>query len=110
LGDASWCDEIFCRLGLESTLPPQGRPGVWEHRVVGLCSFAPNALPRHGLVFRGGQRGTDKVYLDNLRIRRADGSHTPIWTGGKDTRYRPIADSELFTGIRVRTVPSDQVK
>ena len=78
--------------------------------LVGLCSFAPNALPRHGLALRGGKLGTYKVYLDNLRIRRADGSHTPIWTGGKDTRYRPIADSELFTGIRVRTVPADQVK
>ncbi|MBI5685948.1 MAG: sulfatase-like hydrolase/transferase [Verrucomicrobia bacterium] len=89
---------------------PQGGPGIWEHRVIGLCSFAPNALPRHGLVFRGGKPGTYKVWLDNLRIRRADGSTTPIWTNAKDTRYRSIADSEHFTNIRVRVVPASHVR
>jgi hypothetical protein len=84
----------------------QGGPGVWEHRVIGLCSTAPGALPRQGLVFRGGKPGTYKVYLDNLRLRHADGSTSPIWTNGKDTRFRKIADSELFTGISVRAVPA----
>ena len=89
---------------------PRGGPGVWEHRVIGLCSSAPGILPRHGLVFRGGKPGTYKIYLDNLRIRHTDGTTTPIWTTGKETRYRPIADSEFFTGIRVRSVPMDQVR
>lgn len=89
---------------------PRGGPGVWEHRVIGLCSSAPGIIPRHGLVFKGGKPGTYKIYLDNLRIRHADGTTTPIWTTGKDTRYRPTADSELFTGIRVRSVPSGQAK
>ena len=89
---------------------PKGGPGVWEHRVIGLCSDAPGILPRHGIVFKGGKPGTFTIYLDNLRLRHADGTTTPIWTTGKDTRYRPIADSEFFTGIRVRSVPADQVK
>ncbi len=88
----------------------KGGPGVWEHRVVGLCSEAPGILPRHGLVFQGGKPGTYTVYLDNLRIRHADDTTTPIWTNGKDTRYRSIADSESFVGTRVRSVPAHQVQ
>ena len=87
----------------------QGGPGVWEHRIIGLCSSAPGSLPRHGLVFKGGKPGTYKVYLDNLRIRHADGSTTPIWASGKDTRFKKIADSELFTSAAVRSVPASEV-
>jgi arylsulfatase A-like enzyme len=82
----------------------RGGPGTWEHRVIGLCSSAPGPLHRHGLVFRGGKAGTYKVYLDNLRLRHADGSTTPIWTNGKDTRTQKIADTELFKGVQVRVV------
>ncbi len=87
----------------------QGGAGVWEHRVIGLCSSAPGSLPRHGVVFRGGKSGTYKIYLDNLRIRHADGSTTPVWSNGKDTRFRKIEDSELFTNVTVRTVPAADV-
>jgi len=84
---------------------PKGGPGVWEHRVIGLCSAAPEALPRHGLVFLGGHVGTYTIYLDNLRIRHADGTTTPIWLEGKDTRAPKIADTDLFKGVQVRAVP-----
>ena len=94
----------------QSTAPEiQSGPGAWEHRIIGLSSTAPGPLPRHGLVFKGGKPGTYKVYLDNLRLRHADGSTTPIWTNGKDTRFRKIADSESFTHISVRAVPTSQV-
>jgi arylsulfatase A-like enzyme len=100
------------QFGREQSGAPEtrGGPGVWEHRVMGLCSSAPNALPRHGLVFRGGKPGTYKILLDNLCIHRANGTITPIWTNAKDTRYRPIADSDCFKDIRVRVVPAAQVK
>ncbi len=100
------------QFGREQASGPEirGGPAVWEHRVIGLSSYAPGILPRHGLVFRGGKPGTYKVYLDNLRIRHADGSTTPIWTNGKDTRYRPIADSKLFSRVTVRSVPEDRVQ
>lgn len=84
---------------------PKGGPGAWEHRVVGLSSSAPGSLPRHGFVFTGAKPGTFKVYLDNLRIRRADGATTTIWSDGRDSRPRRIGDSEFFTGVKVRTVP-----
>ncbi|MCX6854980.1 MAG: sulfatase-like hydrolase/transferase [Verrucomicrobia bacterium] len=94
----------------QSTAPEvQGKPGTWEHRVIGLCSSAPGSLPRHGLVFKGGKPGTYKVYLDNLRLRHADGSTTPIWMNGKDTRAKKIADSEFFKGVQVRAVNADKV-
>ena len=82
----------------------QGGPGVWEHRVIGLCSSAPGIVPRHGIVFKGGKPGTFKIYLDNLRIRHADGSSTPIWTNTKDTRFKKIVDSEMFANVAVRAV------
>lgn len=85
-------------------------PGVWEHRIIGLCSSAPGSLPRHGLVFRGGKAGTYTIYLDNLRIRHGDGSTTPLWAEAKDTRFRKIEDSELFTNITVRAVPAASVR
>ena len=74
--------KAFDQFGREQATGPEPKavPGVWEHRVIGLCSSAPGMLPRHGLVFRGGKPGTYKIYLDNLRIRHADGTTTPIWT------------------------------
>jgi hypothetical protein len=83
---------------------PQGAPGVWEHRVIGLCSFAPGILPRHGVVFTGRKPGTFKVYLDNLRLRHADGTTTPIWTSAADVRFRKMADTAAFENIQVRSV------
>lgn len=51
---------------------------IWEHRIVGLSSTAPGPLGKHGVVFSGGTAGTFTVFLDNLRIRHADGSTTPL--------------------------------
>ena len=94
------------QFGRDQTTAPeiQGGPGVWEHRVIGLCSSAPGPLPRQGLVFRGGRPGTFTIYIDNLRVRHMDGSTTPLWTKGKDTRFQKIADTELYKDIKVRTV------
>jgi len=99
------------QFGREQSVAPevQGGSGVWEHRVIGLSSSAPGILPRHGLVFKGGKAGTYKVYLDNLRLLHADGTTTPIWSNGKDTRFKKIADSDLFTHVSVRTVPAADV-
>jgi hypothetical protein len=95
------------QFGREQVAGPevQGKPGTWEHRVIGLCSSAPGILPRHGLVFKGGKPGTYKVLIDNLRLRHADGSTTPLWTNGKDTRMKKIADTALFKDVQVRTIP-----
>jgi arylsulfatase A-like enzyme len=87
---------------------PRGGPGVWEHRIIGLCGSAPTVVPHHAFVFTGGQPGTFKVYLDNLRIHHADGTTTPIWNSAADTRAKKIADSTLFQNVQVRTIPLSQ--
>lgn len=99
------------RFGCDQSTAPemQGGPGVWEHRIIGMCSTASCSLPRHGLVFRAGKSGAYSVYLDNLRLRHAEGRTTPLWTNGKDTCFRPIADSDLFTQVTVTTVPASTV-
>jgi hypothetical protein len=89
---------------------PKGGAGVWEHRIIGLSSYGPGILPGHAIVFKGAKPGNYKIYFDNLRIRHVDGTTTPIWTSGKDTRFRPIAASEFYTNIRVRSVPVEQAQ
>ena len=81
----------------------------WEHRIIGLCANAPGPLGKHGLVFSGGKPGTYVVYLDNLRLRHADGSATPIWMNGKDTRNRMVEETDQFTNVRVRTMPAGDI-
>ena len=88
---------------------PMGGAGMWEHRIIGLSSYGPGIMPGHAIVFKGGKPGTYKVYLDNLRIRHADDSTTPIRTGGKDTRAKKITDTELFKDVQVRAVPASNV-
>lgn len=99
--------EGFDQFGREQAAGPEpsGGSGVWEHRVIGLCSSAPGILPRHGLVFRGGKSGTYRIYLDNLRIRHSDGSTSSIWSSGADTRTKKIADTDAFKNISVRSLP-----
>ena len=92
-----------------SSPEPTGGAGVWEHRVIGLSSYGPGIMPGHAIVFKGAKPGTYKVYLDNLRLRHADGSTTPIWTSGKDTRSKKIEGSELFKNVQVRAVSVSEV-
>ncbi len=102
----------FDQFGREQVLgpEPQGGPGVWEHRAIGLEAFAPSAFGRQGMVFKGGHPGTFKVYLDNLQILHADGTTTPIWLGQKDTRAEEVADTTAFKNVHVRAVPLASIK
>ena len=77
---------------------------VWEHRIVGLTSTAPGPLGKHGVVFNGGKAGTFTIYLDNVRIRHADGSTSPIWSSGKDTHAGKVEANTLFKDLKVRTI------
>ena len=103
--------EGFDQFGREqvSGPEPKGGAGMWEHRIIGLSSYGPGIMPGHGIVFKGGKPGTYKLYLDNLRIRHGDGGITSIWKSGEDTKAKKIADTELFTNVRVRIVPVSEV-
>lgn len=82
---------------------------VWEHRIIGLASTAPGSLGKHGVVFTGGKSGTFTIYLDNVRIRHADGSTTPLWSSGKDTRAGKFTADEKFRELQIRAVDASQV-
>ena len=88
---------------------PKGGAGVWEHRIIGLSSYGPGILPGHGITFKGVKPGIYKIYIDNLRIRHADGTMTPLWTNGKDTRVNKFKENEFFEGITIRTVDTVDV-
>ena len=93
-----------------SGVGPRGGAGVWEHRVIGLCSCGPGGFPGHALVLKGAKPGTYRVYLDNLRVRHGDGTTTAIWEGGGDTRAKKMADTEVFKAVNLRAVPVEQIK
>ncbi|MCX6855736.1 MAG: hypothetical protein NTV80_12625 [Verrucomicrobia bacterium] len=83
---------------------------IWEHRIIGLAGSAPGPLGKHGVVFTGGKGGTYSVYLDNLRLRHADGTTEPIWSSGKDTKLNKVKEGELFKDIQVRSVDAAVVR
>ncbi len=82
---------------------------LWEHRIVGLASTAPGPLGKHGVVFTGGTAGTFTVYIDNLRIRHADGSTTSLWANGKDTRAGKFKEDELFKDVKILAVSAAEI-
>ena len=82
---------------------------TWEHRIIGLATTAPGPLGKHGVVFTGGTAGTCTIYLDNLRLRHADGSTTPIWSGRKDTRAGVFKANAFFKDLKIRTVEAAEV-
>ncbi|MCD6303769.1 MAG: sulfatase-like hydrolase/transferase [Planctomycetes bacterium] len=90
--------------------PTRGAPGTWERRVIGLGNEAPSSLNRYGVVLMGRRSGTLHFYLDNIQVRRGDGSVVPIWTGVKDTRYQKPKPRQRFTNISVRAVGLDKVR
>ncbi len=99
------------QFGRDQTTGPGIADGksVWEHRIIGLSSTAPGPLGKHGVVFTGGQPGTFTIYLDNLRIRHADGRTTPIWTSGKDTKPAKFTPNQSFSDVQIRAVSVEEV-
>lgn len=119
-GNAGDKKDVYFRKGIgidqhgreQATGPaPAGGPGVWEHRIVGLCSFAPGALGHHGLAFAGGKPGTYKVYIDNLRIRHGDGQVTVLWSeAGNTWALRKYDLLPGFTNLTVKAVPAASLR
>ena len=86
---------------------PKGGAGVWEHRIIGLASYGPGIAPGHGVMFKGGRPGTYRVYIDNLRIRHADGTMTPIWSSGENIRAVKFRENQSFKDLRIRAVNTE---
>lgn len=103
--------EGFDQFGREqaSGPEPKGGAGVWEHRLIGLSSYAPGILPGHALVFKGAKPGNYKIYIDNLRIHRGDGVTETIWASSGDTHTKKIADTDLFKDVKIRAIDVAEV-
>ncbi len=85
---------------------PLGGPGTWEHRRIGYTVGAPTVDSQHGLVFSGKKAGTYHILIDNVRIRHADGSITPIWSDAGDTAgARQGTEHPAFRNLKVGAVP-----
>lgn len=77
---------------LQSSAPaPLGGAGVWEHRVIGIGNEAPIVANKMSIIFK--KTGNYTVYIDNLQIRRADGSVVDIWSNST----RVSATTPLYT-------------
>jgi len=77
---------------LQSSAPaPLGGAGVWEHRVIGIGNEAPIIANKMSIIFK--KTGNYIVYIDNLQIRRADGSVVDIWSNNT----RVSATTPLYT-------------
>lgn len=90
--------------------PMKSRPGEWEHRLIAMGHEAPLERNLHAIYFHGHRPGKFKVYLDNLRIIRADGTIVRLWDEGRHVRRRPNRDeTEAFADLSLRVVPFNEL-
>ena len=68
--------------------------GKWVHRVVGIGHCCPEVSTVLGLLVTGATPGTYQFALDNIVVRRRDGSTVVLWKGGM-----PVAGSSAPKGI-----------
>lgn len=79
--------------------------GKWEHRIIGLSAEAPLALGEAvSIILHRANPGQYHLYLDNIRIRRGDGTFVNLWSSAKDTK---IAETkhDAFKEVSVQAVP-----
>lgn len=86
---------------LQSSCPaPLGGAGVWEHRVIGIGNEAPIVANKMSIIFK--KTGNYIVYIDNLQIRRADGSVVDIWSNStKVSATTPLATISTGTNYKL---------
>lgn len=85
--------------------PIKSEAGEWEHRLIAMGHEAPLERNLHAIYFHGNKAGKFKVYIDNLRIIRADGSVLRLWDERKNIRKRKLRDeTNSFEDLSVRTV------
>lgn len=75
-------------------------PGVqegtcaWEHRVIGVGNMGPVGVRWVSVALAGRAPGTYHFYIDNLKLRKADGTVVDIWTN--NSHYRSDWDDDLM--------------
>ena len=88
----------------------RSKPGEWEHRLIAMGHEAPLERNLHAIYFHGHNPGRFKVYLDNLRIIRGDGTIVRVWEDGSHIRIRPARDeTKAFKNLSLRAVPLNEL-
>jgi hypothetical protein len=85
---------------VQMTAPaPLGGAGVWEHRVIGMGSEAPGVVNKFSIILK--KTGKYNFSIDNLQIRRGDGTVLDIWSNStKVNSANPlysISTNSVFT-------------
>lgn len=91
--------------------------GVWEHRVVGIGEATPGKYSFNMFSFTGRRTGNYHFYIDNLIIRRADGSVKEMWTNGKHTirrwneaPFKKNHKKNIFPTVKIKAVELDKIQ
>ena len=79
-------------------------PGTWRRLSSGLANHGPRKLDTLWLVFDGREPAEYRLKLDNVVVRRADGSTVPIYVDGEPTGKVP-ADTTGYSDVRFRATP-----
>jgi arylsulfatase A-like enzyme len=78
--------------------------GQWVHRVIGLANYAPRPMNGAWLLFDGREKAEYLLYVDNLIIRRGDGSVVEIYRDG-NPKQQPPRQAAGYPQIAVKAVP-----
>ncbi|MCX7012808.1 MAG: hypothetical protein NTW86_09670, partial [Candidatus Sumerlaeota bacterium] len=97
--------------------------GRWYHRRIPLDSVAGKSAQSWDVVFEGDEAGRYTLFLDNILVRRADGSVVEVYTGGPAPSapdpgasgyslhrvLRPVARARVQEGADLRTLIEEAI-
>lgn len=90
--------------------------GKWIRNVVGTGTICPGSSTVNYIVFRGGATGYYHFYLDNIVIRKSDGTvRSVIWQNSSDAsttlyRYKNINHNSLSSALNVSDFPFSDIQ
>lgn len=84
------------------------RNGEWTRRVIGLANRAGRMLDTLWFSIEGIKPAMYHIFLDNVLIRRADGSVVEFYRDGTEPQQGRRATADGYSGVSVRAVPLEQ--
>jgi hypothetical protein len=90
--------------------------GKWIRQVVGTGTICPGSSTVNYIIFRSGAIGYYHFYLDNIVIRKSDGTvRTVIWQNSSDAsttlyRYKNLNHNSLSSALNVSDFPFSDIQ
>jgi hypothetical protein len=91
------------RKSAKPAVKDDARPGTWRRLTSGLANHGPRRLDTVWLVFEGREPAEYRLQLDNVVVRRADGSTVPLYVDGAPAGKPPV-ETPGYSGVTIRTV------